>query len=152
MDRQEALSIYIRAILPEREAWLYQRALGKVRGITRGMSAQELEDYLKSKAFSTALYHVKKGDRAYQALLRGGLVLDFHIEEFERLAPLIMEDGGRGRAVDLAFLRSVEKARVKLRQARRALGLLEKGAPRRLLEGQSKALTADSEARLERWL
>jgi hypothetical protein len=73
MDRREALSIYIRAILPERESWLYQRALGKVRGITRGMSDKELEDYLQSKAFSNTLYHVKKGDGAYQALLRGEL-------------------------------------------------------------------------------
>lgn len=148
MDRREALSIYIRAILPERESWLYQRALGKVRGITRGMSDKELEDYLQSKAFSNTLYHVKKGDGAYQALLRGELTLDFHIAEFERLLPLIIEDGG----ADLEFLRSVDRSRVTLKQARRALHLLEADAPRKRLEGRIKGLVDESEKRLERHL
>jgi len=148
MDRREALSIYIRAILPERESWLYQRALGKVRGITRGMSDKELEDYLQSKAFSNTLYHVKKGDGAYQALLRGELTLDFHIAEFERLLPLILEDGG----ADLEFLRSVDRSRVTLKQARRALHLLEANAPRKRLEGRIKGLVDESEKRLERHL
>lgn len=152
MDRQEALSIYIQAILPEREAYLYQRALGKVRGITRGMSEQELEAYLQSKAFSTALYYVRRGDRAYQALTRGELTLDFHIAEFERLAPLIMEDAAQGGTADLAFLRSVEKARVSLTQARKALRLLDKQAPRKVLEGRIPRLAEDSEVRLERCL
>ena len=40
MDRQAALGAYIQAIMPEREAYLLQRAMNKVRAITLGMSPE----------------------------------------------------------------------------------------------------------------
>lgn len=82
MDREAALRAYIQAILPEREDYLYQRALNKVRGITRGMSAEEAEAYYRGKAFGNALYHVRKGDEVYQALLRGELGQERYAAEF----------------------------------------------------------------------
>ena len=55
MDRERALAAYVQAIIPEREDYLRQRAMQKVRPITRGMSEQALQEYLDSKAFATAL-------------------------------------------------------------------------------------------------
>jgi len=152
MDRQTALQSYIQAILPEREAWLYQRALNKARPITRGMTPAEAEEYLGGKAFASALYHVRRADSAYQALKRGELALDFHQAEFERLEPLIEAELRRGSEIDLDFLRSVERSRVPLKRAREALRRLEEGAPRRLLEGRRKRLIAESEGKVQRWL
>ena len=152
MDRQAALTAYAQAILPEREAFLYRRALSKVRPITRGMKPEEAEAYLKSRAFESALYRVKRGDRAYQALQRGELVLEEHQAEFERLAPMILGELRRGAAIDLAFLRSVERSRVPLKKARAALRRLDGQAPRRFLDGQAKRLAAEADGRVERWL
>jgi hypothetical protein len=44
MDRQAALQAYIQAIMPEREAYLLQRAMNKVRAITLGMSPEEADE------------------------------------------------------------------------------------------------------------
>ena len=152
MDRSDALSLYARAVLGEREAYLYQKALGRARGVTRGMKPEDAEAYYQGKAFANLLYHVKKGDKAYQALQRGELALDYHQAEFERLAPLIIEAGAQGGDVDLDFLRSVQRCRVTLRQANAALRLLAKQAPRRRLEGQIKKWAAEGEAHVERYL
>ncbi|MBQ8955283.1 MAG: hypothetical protein IJ048_14345 [Clostridia bacterium] len=58
MDRQAALLIYVQAVSREREGYLYQLALKKVRPIVRDMSPAEKEAYLNSQAFSSTLYHV----------------------------------------------------------------------------------------------
>ncbi|MBQ8963934.1 MAG: helicase [Clostridia bacterium] len=152
MDREAALRAYIQAILPEREDYLYQRALNKVRGITRGMSAEEAEAYYRGKAFGNALYHVRKGDEVYQALLRGELGQERYAAEFERLAPMIAQELQAGNPVDLAFLRSVERSRVNLKKARTVLRLVKQRAPGRLLEGQVKRLADQSSDRVERYL
>ena len=89
MDRQQALQLYIQAVMPEREAALYDRALRKVHPITRSMSAEEREAYLNGRAFAVTLYRVKRADRAWQLMQRGELALDIHQAEFDRLAPMI---------------------------------------------------------------
>ena len=76
MDRQAALRAYIQAIMPEREEYLYQRAVNKARAITLGMSAEEAEAYYQGKAFANTLYHVRRGDRVWQALQQGELASD----------------------------------------------------------------------------
>ena len=152
MDRQAALQAYIQALLPEREAYLMQRALNRVRAVTRGMSSEEAEAYYQSKAFTNALHHVRRGDKPYQALLRGELALDFHRAEFERLAPMIERELQSGNAIDLAFLRSVERGHVSLKKARTALRLVSQQAPRRLLDGQVKRLADQSNDKVERYL
>lgn len=152
MDRQAALSAYVQAILPEHEGDLYRRALGKVRAITRGMKPEEREEYLQSKAFANVLYHVKRGDRAYQALQRGELAMDSHQAEFERLAPLILSELRRGNGISLTFLRSVARSRVPLAKAHEAVRQLERQAPRRCLEALSERLVGEADARVERWL
>ena len=152
MDRQQALAAYIQAVIPEREDWLYERALAKVRPITRGMEPEALEEYLASRAFSNALYQTKRSDKVYQALNRGELVQDFHQAEFERLAPLIIDEARHGHGVDLAFLRSVDRSRVSLMKAHAALRQLERQAPRQALGAQVKRLAGEAERRLERRL
>ena len=152
MDRVAAQAAYARAILPEREDYLYQRALSKVRPIIRGMTPEEAEAYYQSKAFANALYQVKKGDEAYQALLRGELALDYHQAEFERLAPMIDRELSQGNDIDLEFLRSVERSHVSLGQARAALRDLRRKAPRRAMEAQSKRFIGETDGRLERYL
>ncbi len=152
MDRERALAAYVQAIIPEREDYLRQRAMQKVRPITRGMSEQALQEYLDSKAFATALYQVKRGDKTWQALQRGELALEYHQEEFDRLAPLIDGELRQDRPVDLAFLRSVEKCRVSLRKAHRAVSLIEQQAPKAVLDRQVKHLVDESEGKVERYL
>ncbi|MBR2798686.1 MAG: hypothetical protein IKE17_13220 [Clostridia bacterium] len=152
MDRQAALGAYIQAIMPEREAYLLQRAMNKVRAITLGMSPEEAEAYYQGKAFANTLYHVQKSDKVWQALRRGELASDYDAAEFERLAPLIAQELESGNPVDLAFLRTVERCHVNLKKARAALRLVEGQAPRRLLEGQVKRLTDQSNDKLERYL
>ena len=75
MDRQDPRAAYIRAVQQEREDWLYQHALNKVRVITRSMKAEEKEAYLSSPAFANALAQVRRKDHVLQALLRGELPL-----------------------------------------------------------------------------
>ena len=152
MDRQAALRAYIQAILPEREAYLYQRAMNKVRAITLGMSPGEAEAYYQGKAFGNTLYHVRRGDETWQALQRGELASDYYGAEFERLAPLIGKELESGNPVDLDFLRSVERGHVSLEKARSALRLVGQQAPRKLLEGQVKRLADQTGDRLERYL
>ena len=152
MDRQAALRAYIQAIMPEREEYLYQRAVNKARAITLGMSAEEAEAYYRGKAFANTLYHVQRGDKTWQALQRGELALDYHAAEFERLAPLIAQELQSGNPVDLAFLRSVERCHVSLKKARAAVDLVRQQRPRKLLEGQVKRLADQSGDKLERYL
>ncbi len=152
MEERAALEAYIRAILPEREDYLYQRALNKVRAITRGMSEDERAAYLSGKAFASTLYHVRRGDRAYQSLQKGELTLDFHQAEFARLEPMIRAELERGNAVDLTFLRSVDKCRVSLKKARSAIETVERGAAARHLEAQKKRFADETEARVARYL
>lgn len=152
MDRQAALRAYILAIMPEREAYLYERTLNKVRGITLGMSPEEAEVYYQGKAFANTLYRVQKSDRVWQALQRGELASDYYEAEFDSLAPLIAQELQAGNAVDLPFLRSVARGRVSLKKARTALCLVKQQAPRKLLEGQVNRLANQSGDRLERYL
>ena len=152
MDRQQALRAYAMAILPEREAYLREQALRKVRPITRGMKPDELDDYLGSKAFSSTLYRVRQADKVYKALERGELVLDYHQAEFERLAPLIASELEHGHNVDLLFLRSVDRSRVSIKRARAALRQLDNRVPRRRLEAQQARFAAEVDAKVEKWL
>ena len=152
MDRQEALKLYAQAVSLERERYLYQRALSKVQGITRHMDPEEKEDYLQSPAFGNTLYQMKRRDKAYQALQRSELTLDYHIAEFDHLASLIMAEGSQGNEIDLAFLRSVERSRVPLGKAHAARALAEKGAPKKLLEGQMKRLVQEADGKVARYL
>ncbi len=152
MDREAALRLYIQAIMPELEDALYRRALNRTRPITRNMTPEEKEAYLRGRAFSSTLYHIKRGDRAWQALQRGELTLDAHLAEFERLAPMILSEARRGSAVDLAFLRSVERSRVPLAKAHTALDLLARQAPRKHLAGQLQRFVDDAEGRVARFL
>ena len=76
MNREDrALEAYIQAVLPERERWLYQHALNKVRVITRSMNPAEKAEYLNSEAFRSTLRQLQRRDRIWQGLLRGELVL-----------------------------------------------------------------------------
>ncbi|MBR4443291.1 MAG: helicase [Clostridia bacterium] len=152
MDRQAALSIYVKAVSQERESYLYQRALEKVRALTGGMKPAEREEYLRGQTFSNMLYHMKRRDKAYQALQRGELVLDYHQLEFEQLAPLIMSELQHGSEISLAFLRSVQRSRVTLARAHAALRQLELQAPRKALDGQTKRLAGEAESLVERYL
>ena len=106
MNREErkALEAYVQALLPERERYLYQHALNKVRVITRSMKPAEKEDYLRSEAFRNTLRQVQRRDRIWQGLLRGELVLAGDHAEFERLSRLIEGEMRAGRKIDLAFL------------------------------------------------
>ena len=152
MDRQAALSAYAQAALLEREEYLYQQALKKAHAVTRSMTAQEKEKYLQSQAFLSTVYQQKRRDKAYQALRRGELALDFHREEFDALSPLIESELKRGREICLPFLRSVERGRVTLEKARKALGLLEEGAPRRFFQDNMQRLIAMADQKVARYL
>ncbi len=152
MDRQAALRAYIQAIMPEREAYLYERALNKARAITLGMSPEEAETYYQGKAFANTLYHVRKSDKVWQALQRGELASDYYEGEFERLAQLISQELQAGNPVDLPFLRSVERGRVSLKKARTALRLVKQQIPHKLLNGQVKRLVDQSNDKVERYL
>ena len=152
MDRQAALQAYIRALLPEREAALYQRARRKARVAAGGMSPEEEAEYLESKAFAGLLHKTCRGDRTYQLLARGELPLAEQQAEFERLAPLIDSELRRGHAIDLDFLRSVDRCRVPLGRARAALRALDRQAPGKLLDAQLERLVAETDGRLEKSL
>ena len=145
MDRQEALSAYIQAVIPEREEYLYQRALAKARPITKNMKPEEKQEYIESKAFSNAVFRQQRADKVLQAMRRGELVHEFHQTEFERLAPLIMAGCRQEEPVDLKFLRSVERSRQPLSKVRAVLRLLQERAPGKLLEDRRKALADQTE-------
>ena len=152
MEHQEALTAYAQAAALERESYLYQNAVKKAAAITRGMSREEKEGYLRSDSFSVLLYQQKRRDRVYQALLRGELTEDYHQAEFHELLPLIESELKHGNETNLPFLRSVERARVTLGQAHKALKTLEKQAPRQFFQTQQKRLTDDAEQQVQRYL
>lgn len=127
MEKQAALTAYIQALTEEREQALYRLALNKAKGITRSMNAGEREKYLESQAFSASLYQLKRRDKAYQALRRGELTDREDQEEFEALAPMIQSEMQSGHKVSLPFLRSVERSRLSLQQARGALQMMAQG-------------------------
>ena len=105
MDRPDALAAYIRELRKERDAWLYQHALNKVRVITRSMKPDEKEAYLRSSAFGNTLAAIRRRDSVDQALSRGELPLSWQRAEFDRLAPLIRQELSRGNDISLGFLR-----------------------------------------------
>ena len=76
MNRDDAkvLEAYVLALRAERERFLYQSALDKVRVITRSMKPSEKEDYLRSDAFRNTLRQLQRRDRIYQGLLRNELL------------------------------------------------------------------------------
>ena len=150
--RGDALQAYVAAMLSERGQYLYQHALNKVRVITRSMKPAEKEEYLRSDAFRSTLRQVERRDRAYQGLVRGELVLAGDRAEFERLQGLITRELQSGRAVDLPFLRTVEKSRVPLDQACDALRILGDGTLRRFFEQEIGRLTSQAENRIVLWL
>ena len=98
MDRQEAQKAYALAVSAEREQYLYQHALSKAKAVLRGMTPEEKEKYLQGQAFANALFRLKRRDKAYQALQRGELLMDFHQDEFDQLYPLIAREADAGNA------------------------------------------------------
>ena len=151
-EKQTALSIYIRAVLPEREAFLREQAVRRAHPVTRGMSPQQEREYFEGAAFKSLLYRAQRRDEAYQALLRGELSLDIHQAEFERLSPLIERAMARGGEADIDFLRSVSRSRVPLETAFEAVEAIAKKAPAQILDKQVKRFAGESCARVERYL
>jgi len=143
---------YIRCVLSERENWLYQSALNKVRVITRSMKPAEKEEYLRSDSFRNTLRQLQRRDRIYQGLLRGELVQPGARGELDRLSRLIVRELEAGHSVDLAFLRTVEKSRAPLEKAYSALETVRGGALRRYYDENMGQLTARAENRVVRWL
>ena len=123
----ELLSAYVQALLPERERYLYQHALNKVRVITRSMKPAEKEAYLRSEAFQALLRQLQRRDRVWQGLLHSELTLSGDRAEFDRLAKLIEKEMQAGRKIDLAFLRTVEKSKVSLEKAYEAIRIVREG-------------------------
>ena len=153
MNREDrALEAYIQAVLPERERWLYQHALNKVRVITRSMNPAEKAEYLNSEAFRSTLRQLQRRDRIWQGLLRGELVLSGDRAEFERLRRMIGEEIRAGRKIDLAFLRTVEKSRVSLEKAYEARRIIRDGELRKYFDDNIGQLTTRAENRLVLWL
>ena len=152
MDRQEALRLYTQAVSREREEYLYQHALTKVKAVLRGMTPGEKEKYLQSQNFANTLFRMKRKDKVYQALQRGELILDYHQEEFDQLAALIQREAEAGNDVRLPFLRSVERSRVSLERAHAAVTLMAEQAPRAYFEENLDRLAAAAEQKAERWL
>ncbi len=149
-DRVQAA--YCEALRGERERYLDQQALKKVQVITRSMKPAEKEAYLQSQAFATTVLQVRRRDRVYQALGRGELVQAAHRSELDQLAPLIGETLRRELPVDLAYLRTVARARVTLEQAEEARRALREQAPKRFFAAQAEAQIAWTEGRVERFL
>ena len=150
-DRRVA-EAYIAAVLSEREAFLYQGALSKVRVITRSMSAEEKEAYLRSEPFRNTLRQLQRRDRVYQGLVRGELVQPGAKSELERLSRLIASELTAGRRPDLPFLRTVEKSRVSLEKAYSALQAVHSGMLRSYYEENIGRLTSRAESRFIAWL
>jgi len=154
MNREDrkALEVYIQSLLPERERYLYQHALNKVRVITRSMKPAEKTEYLNSEAFRNTLRQVQRRDKVWQGLLRGELALAGDRAEFDRLSRLIAEELKAGRKVDLAFLRTVEKARVPLEKAYEAIRIIREGELRNWFDENIGSMTARAENRVVLWL
>ena len=152
MERQEALAAYAKAAALERESFLRQIAMKKANAITRGMSRNEQEKFFQSDTFATMLYQQKRRDRVYQALLRSELTEDEQKEEFEELLPLIESEIRHGNEIDLRFIRSVDRSRVTLGQAHKALRLLDKRAHRSFFQANLKRMTDDADVKVEKYL
>ena len=154
MNRDDAkvLEAYVLALRAERERFLYQSALDKVRVITRSMKPSEKEDYLRSDAFRNTLRQLQRRDRIYQGLLRNELLQPGAKSDFDRLSRMIAAELQAGRQVDPAFLRSVEKSRVSLEKAHRALRLLREGTLRRWFDDSIGQLTVRAENRIVVWM
>ena len=152
MERQEALTAYAQAVALERESYLYQSALKRANAVTHGMTRQEKEKYLQSDSFSTMLFQLKRRDKIYQALLRGELTQDYQQEEFEELQPLIESEIRHGNEVQLPFLRSVERSRVTLGQAHKALRLLDNQALRPFFQANLKRFSDEADIKVEKYL
>ena len=151
-DDRKVMEAYVQALLSERERWLYQSALNKVRVITRSMKPAEKEEYLRSDSFRNTLSQLRRRDRIYQGLLRNELIQPGAKSEFDRLSRLIAGELNAGRKVDLLFLRTVEKSRVTLEKAYRALRLVQDGTLRRWFEENVGSLTVRAENRFVVWL
>ena len=154
MNRSDrsAMEAYVQALLPERERYLHQHALNKVRVITRSMKPAEKEAYLQSEAFRTTLRQLQRRDKAWQGLLRGELVLSGDREEFELLSPLIATEAQEGRKIDLAFLRTVAKSKVSLEKAYEALRVVREGDLRQWFDEGIGQFTTRAENRVVLWL
>ena len=152
MDRQEAQAAYAKAVALERESYLYQQALNKVKATTRSMTPEEKEDYLQSQAFQTAVYQMKRRDKTYQALQRGELTLDYHQAEFDQLSSLIMNELKHGHEIQLPFLRSVARSKVTPAKARAALRLLEERAAQKYFSSHQKQFADAADRKVERYL
>lgn len=153
MSRESmALEVYIHAVLPERERWLYQHALNKTRVITRAMSPAEKAEYLNSEAFQSTLRQLQRRDRVWQGLLRGELVLSGDRAEFDRLEKMLETELKAGRKIDLAFLRTVEKSRVSLEKAYEARRIIRDGELRKYFDSNIGQLTNRAENRVVLWL
>ena len=152
MDRQEALAIYAECVLREREAYLVQRARLKARDLTDRMSAGERERYYESDAFKNAVYQLKRRDKTCQALYRHKLTLDYHQTEFEVLLPLIQQEGEAGREISLPFLRSVQKSKLPLERAHRALEMADSRVAELYFRRNQKRLARIAESMTERYI
>ena len=151
-EDRKVLEAYIQAVLSEREHWLYQSALNKVRVITRSMKPSEKEEYLASDAFRNTLRQLQRRDRIYQGLLHHELVQPGAKAECDRLSRLIAGELQAGRKVDLAFLRTVEKSHVSLDKAYRAVRTVLDGALRRYYDENVGSLTVRAENRIVVWM
>ena len=60
VEQKAALEFYLKALRQEREGYLYQHALNKVRVITRSMKEAEREEYFRSQAFTNTLQQVRR--------------------------------------------------------------------------------------------
>ena len=154
MNRSDrgTLEAYIQALLPERERYLYQHTLNKVRVITRSMKPAEKEAYLQSEAFQNTLRQLQRRDRIWQGLLRGELVLSGDEAEYNRLSGLIAAELKEGHRIDLSFLRTVEKSKVSLEKAYEALRIIREGALRQWFDDEMGQLTSRAENRVVLWL
>ena len=146
------LSAYIQALLPERERYLHQHALNKVRVITRSMKPAEKEAYLQSEAFQSLLRQLQRRDKVWQGLLRGELALSGDRAEFDRLAKLMEKELQAGRKIDLAFLRTVEKSKTSLEKAYEAIRIVREGDLRGWFDDSVGLFTTRAENRVVLWL
>ncbi|MBQ8092461.1 MAG: hypothetical protein IJ242_02660 [Clostridia bacterium] len=152
MNKQTVLPLYIEALLPEQEAFLYNRARNRAEVTLRNMTADEAADYLMSDSFAGVFFHVKRTDKVYQGLLRGELILPQHQTEFDRLAPLIVSEKAHRHDISLPFLRSVQRSKVTLQKAHAALRLLDRHAPGRFFSEQSERLVRDLDTKAVQYL
>ena len=154
MNREDrkVTEAYIQAVLSEREQYLYQSALNKVRVITRSMKPAEKEEYLCSDSFRNTLRQLQRRDRIYQGLLHHELVQPGARSELDRLSRLIAGELQAGRKVKLPFLRTVEKCHVPLEKAYRAIQVIQEGALRDWMDGHIGSLTVRAENRIVVWM